>query len=309
MDTPVTFLMPAYNAMPLLRETIRSMQSQTQRNFLAIIVDDGSTDGTGEYLDSLGDSRFHIVHQENAGYVEALNRGAELVRTKYFARIDADDLALPERLEHQVALLDRHPDVAAVGSRVGYIFGRDRRFRVKIGPWKMSPSFAPPMAEPPFWNPGTDGQTMTHSSVTLRTEAFFAVEKYRQLAPAEDADLWLRLHDAGYRLACLDAVLGLYRVGSGSVSSQSYARQMQIVKYARHSHELRQKDQPDISFDDYAAAHPLQPEEVASGIARLRLRNAMGELLSGKLLRGSFSLAGAIARNPGVFLGKVRSRC
>ena len=309
MSTLVTFLMPAFNAMPLLRETIRSMQSQTLRDFAAIIVDDGSTDGTGDYLDSLGDSRFRIVHQENTGYVEALNRGADLVQTKYFARIDADDLALPQRLEKQVAFLEQHHDVAIVASRIGYIFGQNRRFRMKIGPWQKSPSFAPPMVDRPFWNPSTDGETVTHSSVTLRTDAFLSVEKYRDLAPAEDTDLWLRLHDAGYKLACLDEILALYRVGAGSVSSQAYSRQMQILRYARHSHALRCQKQPDISFQDYAAAHPLKPEEEASVLARLRLRNAMGELLSGRFVKGSFSLAKVIASDPTGFLNKLRSRC
>ncbi len=209
MDPLVTFLVPAYHAMPFIRETVRSMQAQTLEDFLAIVINDGSSDGTAEYLDSIDDSRFQIIHQENSGYVAALNRGSEYVTTRYFARLDADDISLPCRLEKQVAMLERFDDLAVVSSATGYIFGMRRRFGLGFGRWRFSPSYVPPMAKPPFRNPSTDGQTLTHSAVSIRTSMFRQVGGYRELAPAEDTDLWLRLHDKGFRQLIQGIVLSI----------------------------------------------------------------------------------------------------
>ncbi len=310
MNEPlITFLVPAYNAMPHIVETVKSIQSQTESNFFAIIINDGSTDGTENFLDHLSDERFTVVHRSNAGYVSALNFGAERVKTKYIARLDADDISLPERLSKQLHFLEQNADVAVVGSRNGYIAGKRRHFRVGLGSYEMRPSYAPPMRKPPLWDPVEDGQTITHSTATIRTDAFRLVGGYRPLAPAEDLDLWLRLHDAGYKLACLDEVLTLYRVGSTSVSSLSYSRQIQTIHYARFCHECRVANSPEPDFYSFVSLNPLSEAELESAKARLRLRVAMGRLLSGQLVRGSAGLLRLLFEHPELLLRKIKTRC
>lgn len=308
MTPKVTFLIPAYNALPHVRHTVASMLSQSHKDFRVLVVDDGSTDGTGEYLDSIRDSRFRIVHQENAGYVNALNTGAAMIETDYIARLDADDLAMPDRLEKQVDFLDRNPQVAVVGSRIGYIFLENRRFSIPLGLSRLSPGFSPPMRKCPFWNPIQDGQTIAHPSATLRRAAFVSVGGYRVIPPAEDIDLWIRLHEAGYLLACLPDVLCLYRIVPTSESGRSYARQLQITKYARDCHHLRSSGFAVPTFEDYASENPLNDEELAGGQVALRLRSAMGNLLAGKFFTGGGQIVSLIAREPGHFLRKLRSR-
>lgn len=310
MSEPLaTFLVPAYNAMPHILETVKSIQSQSESNFHAIIVNDGSTDGTADFLDHLRDERFTVIHRPNAGYVDALNYGAEQVKTKYIARLDADDISQPERLSKQLHFLEMHADVAVVGSRNGYIAGKRRQFCVGLGSYAIRPSYAPPMARPPLWNPSEDGQTITHSTATIRTDAFRSVGGYRSLAPAEDLDLWLRLHDAGYKLACLDDVLALYRVGSTSVSSLSYSRQIQTIHYARFCHECRKANLPEPDFASFVSMNPLSRGELDSAKTRLQLRMAMGRLLSGQLARGSAELLRLLVEHPGTLFRKIKARC
>lgn len=308
MEPRITFLVPAYNAMPTLRETVASIKAQTLKDFEAVIVNDGSSDGTGAYLDSLDDSRFRIIHQENRGIVEALRVGQEQVRTPYFARLDADDISLPTRLEKQVALLDAHPEVAIVGTRIAYVFGARREFRISLGPVRVHPTFAPPMANPPFWSPKTDGQSIAHPSAAIRTAAFRQIGGYRDLAPTEDLDLWLRMEDAGFKLACLDEVLVLYRVCSTSVSSRNFSRQVLTGWYARYCHRCRMSGEEEMSYEEFAAENPLTEEQLETVQARAGLRNAMADLLAGRFLRGAWKFSASAARHPDVVMDKVRAR-
>ena len=304
----VTFLIPVFNAIETIRYTVDSIFGQTMRDFQVIIVNDGSTDGTGEYLESIRDKRFKVVHQANAGYVKALMRGSELIDTPYFARLDADDIALPDRLAKQVAFLDQNPQVAVVGSRVGYVAGRKSHFKIKVGRFKLEPTFAPNMKNPPLWSPHFDGNSVAHPSVTIRTDAFRKIGGYRDLAPSEDLDLWLRMEDAGYQLACLDDLLVLYRVTGSSESSKAHYKQLLRGRYARHCHDCRRAGVEEPTLEEFEISYPLSGDRIADGAARLKLRNAFGELLSGNVFRGGLRVICVVALNPRNFASKLRAR-
>lgn len=117
----VTVLLPAYNAAAYIREAVDSIMAQTFKNFELLIINDGSTDGTGEILEQYNDPRIRLVHQPNMGLIKTLNKGLELAQGKYIARFDADDVCYPERLEEQVAFLNAHPDYVLIGSEADYM--------------------------------------------------------------------------------------------------------------------------------------------------------------------------------------------
>src|SRR5947209_7474553 len=113
----VTVLMPVFNAEEHLRATIDSMLQQTFHDYELLIVNDGSTDGSQEILRSVQDPRVRLLENErNRGLVYSLNRGMNEARGDYLARMDADDIAVPLRLQTQVEYLDRRPWVGVVGS-------------------------------------------------------------------------------------------------------------------------------------------------------------------------------------------------
>ena len=109
--------MTVFNGERFLREAVESILSQSFRDFEFIIIDDGSTDSSAVVLEFYRDqdARVRVYHQENIGIVESLNRGCGLARGKYIARMDADDVSTPTRLERQVAFLDANPLVGLVG--------------------------------------------------------------------------------------------------------------------------------------------------------------------------------------------------
>lgn len=113
----VGVVMPFYNAEKYMREAIESLLAQTYRDFEVIGVNDGSTDNSKKIFASYGDTRLRIFDlHENSGVVKALNSGLLYSRSEYIARMDADDVAMPERFEKQVSFLDKNKDVMVVGT-------------------------------------------------------------------------------------------------------------------------------------------------------------------------------------------------
>ena len=113
----VTVLMPVYNGEAYLREAIQSILDQTYKNFIFLIINDGSTDKTEEIIMSFDDNRIqYIKNSENLRLVKTLNKGLSLIKTKYVARMDADDISLPERLERQVDFMEEYSDVGLSGT-------------------------------------------------------------------------------------------------------------------------------------------------------------------------------------------------
>lgn len=115
----ISVVMPVYNGEKYIRETMDSVLNQTFTDFEFIIINDASKDKTEEIIKSYSDDRIvYLINEQNLGVAGTLNRGFENARGEYIARIDADDIAIAERFEKQVAFMDAHPDVGVCGSHI-----------------------------------------------------------------------------------------------------------------------------------------------------------------------------------------------
>ena len=113
----VSVIMPVYNGMPMIQASIASLLEQTYLNWECVIVNDGSTDSTRDYLASLTDARFVVHHfDKNRGRPQARQKGLECARGEFIAMLDADDIYHPEKLAVQVEVMNRHPEVYLVGA-------------------------------------------------------------------------------------------------------------------------------------------------------------------------------------------------
>ena len=119
MNKPqISVLMPVYNGEKFLREAIESILNQTYKDFEFLIINDGSTDRTREIIFSYNDSRIRYIENErNLKLIASLNKGLDLARGKYIARMDADDISMPDRLQKQFDFLELNPEVGLCGSR------------------------------------------------------------------------------------------------------------------------------------------------------------------------------------------------
>ena len=192
MPPRISVVMPVYNARPFLAEAIDSITKQTFQDLEFIIIDDGSTDGSFELSQAAArdDSRIRLIRQSHAGVTAALNRGViGPAQGEFVARMDADDISLPERFEIQADALDRQPDVLAIGSFVQRIDADGDTIAVSKWPLTHEEIDAGLLR-------GRGG--LAHPTAMIRSGALRAVGGYRQkFAFAQDKDLWLRLAERG----------------------------------------------------------------------------------------------------------------
>ncbi len=231
-----------------------------------------------------------------------------LVKTDYVARLDSDDICLPRRLEQQMDFLDKHPDVSVVGTRGGYIFGAKSRATFGVGKLKKSLSYAPPMANPPYWDPVDDGKILIHSTVMMRTAEILEVGGYPEIVPGQDLALWHVLKRAGKRLANIDETLLLSRVCRSGISSSNLSRQYQTWRYISYETDCLAKGISPQPMGEYMAEHTLTDEALKGLAERAKLRNSLADILNGKPVKGSAQLIAQLVSNPSIVIERIRSR-
>lgn len=197
----VSIGMPVYNGAGTLVAAIRSIINQTYQNWELLVMDDGSTDGSARVAASFGDPRIRIVEGgDNRGIVFRLNEAVRLAQGDYFARMDADDIAFPQRLERQVSYLDKHSEISLVGAKV-LIFSGDG---VVMGSVPVRGSHEEIVARP--WM----GFCLAHPT-WMGHRHWFLTNPYDQSANgAEDQQLLFRTRKM-VRFACLQEILLGYR--------------------------------------------------------------------------------------------------
>lgn len=204
MSEKVTWLIPILNGMPYLPETLASIESQTYKNWEVLVWDNGSTDGTLEELDKWIPSRLpgKVFTGEPYGVGGSLKRLVEECKTEFCARIDADDINFPDRLEKQIAFLKENPDVALVGSQQEPIDDKNNFLEYYY--------FIPPSHDD-IVHTMLGSNCICHPSVLFRKSAVLKVGNYKDVQNIEDYDLWLRLA-SHFKIANLNQKLIYYRV-------------------------------------------------------------------------------------------------
>lgn len=205
----ITVLMPVYNGAKYLIAAVDSILNQSFPNFEFLIIDDGSSDETADLLKSYKDPRVKILkHDKNRGFAYSLNEGIKLAMGKYIARMDVDDISLPDRLYEQIKYLDNHSEVDIIGSSAK-----------RIGVIKKS-FWMPPLTHNEIKATLLFESSFAHPTVMVRNKlckmaSFKYIGKYR---PAEDYELWSRIADVA-KMGNLKQVLLFYRIHSSQDSS------------------------------------------------------------------------------------------
>jgi glycosyltransferase involved in cell wall biosynthesis len=214
----VSVLMSVYNGDRYVKEAINSILNQTFTNFEFIIIDDGSTDRTLEILTTYTekDDRIRLASGENRGLTKTLNEMLSQSKGDFIARIDADDIALPERFDKQLQFLQQNTDVVCVGSSLDWI---DEKGRF-IAHCSM------PEGNEELQQLMLGGISMLHHPCAMfRRLAALQVGGYDEtLKTSADLDLWLKLGEIG-RLANLPETLMLYRLHPRSITNAKQVQQ------------------------------------------------------------------------------------
>lgn len=276
--------MSVYNGERFLAAAIDSVLAQTFTDFEFLILDDGSRDGTARILADAAarDPRIRVIARENRGLVAALNTLLDEARAPLVARMDADDIALPERFARQIAFLDAHPEVGVLGTWTEDIDEAGQPY----------PLVAPdhPIDHAAFLAAIEAGAPLLcHPAVIYRRDLVRAVGGYHPaFRHCEDLDLWLRL--AGVtQIANLPERLIRYRHYAQQVSSRHTTEQQVNAVIARLAHAERMAGRPDPT-EHLAAMPPIDAIDALfdhEGLSRaVRAAVAPGLLYSRAALAG-----------------------
>jgi glycosyltransferase involved in cell wall biosynthesis len=226
----LTVGLPVYNAMPFLPQTLESLLRQTHEDFDLLVIDDGSTDGSLDYLKSVKDQRLRLLSQENRGLVATLNRMLEETHTPWLVRHDADDIAFPERLALTNEQISRYPEAGMFYSLARYC--QDGRL---FGTFRTTS--ATPQGLRDLTNSG-HLLAICHPAVTLNVPKTMNLGGYRFNLHVEDIDLWWRMA-LRFDIRLIPAATIAVRHNAGSVSARNFERQCintLFVQYLLLSH-------------------------------------------------------------------------
>lgn len=180
----VSVIMSVYNDERFIHDAVESILRQTFQDFEFIIINDGSTDRTYEILSSFKDERIRVFNQENRGLTFSLNRCLSLARGEYIARMDGDDISMPERFSREISFLEEKPSIGLVGTFAYRIDTQGRK--IGLSTYKTEPKEIREnlWIDCPF----------CHTSVMFRKSCIDKIGGYRErVGPAEDLDLWFRI--------------------------------------------------------------------------------------------------------------------
>jgi hypothetical protein len=234
----ISVVLPVYNGETYVREAVESILVQTFKDFELIIINDGSTDGSGAILRELSgrDPRIVLIERPNGGLVSALNDGIAMARADLIARMDADDVAMPDRFALQLARMLAEPDLGVLGSFIRIMDSTGRIIR--LGEYPVSVEETARFMD--------HGCPVAHPTVMMRREMLLKVGGYRKLfCHCEDYDLWLRISELGYGIANLPLPLLNYRMHSGNVSAVYRDEQKLGTIIALLAHRARLAGLPD----------------------------------------------------------------
>ncbi|TWU41193.1 putative glycosyltransferase EpsE [Novipirellula aureliae] len=265
-ETPlVSVLMPVRDTEQYVGLAISSILTQSFSEFEFLIIDDGSSDQTPALLKHAADQdhRIRLITQATDGVRVALSRGLESARGQYIARMDADDIALPDRLEKQVTYLDSHPGVVGVGGQTWAIDSDDLR---------LFPIELPTDPEAIEQSLLSGKNCISNPTTMLRRRAVQIAGGYKDEYPTDDYGLWLRLLEVGPLHNQADFVLE-YRLHAAQTTLSKH--QSQLTAAHRIVNEARERRGLPLLAE-------LPPDHSPASIARIHHHWAMSAAQSGQ---------------------------
>lgn len=222
----ITVLMSVYNCADTLEEAIDSLYNQTYKGFKLVLCDDGSTDNTYEIAKQYSNKHDNIIllkNEKNLKLAASLNRCLEYADTEYVARMDGDDISLPERFEKEINFLDQHHEYAVVSCPMIYFD--------ETGDWGKGK-----IEEKPDINSFKKGAPHTHAPCMIRTDVIKEVGGYKdtkRTIRVEDYYLWYKIYKAGYRGYNLQEPLYKMRDDRNAMSRRTFENRWNafLIKY------------------------------------------------------------------------------
>jgi len=209
---------PCYNAEKTIAKTIESIINQTYTDWELIIINDGSRDNSLIEIEKFCDNRIIVINRENKGLPASLNEIASLAKGKYLARMDSDDIMLPNRIEKQVEYLENNSDVNLLGGGIICIDDKEN---------DIGERFAPKIIKTAYQI--FKGEIIFHPTIIGKTEWFKKNPYDENLIRSEDFELWCRTADSAI-IHNLQEPLIYYREYAENTTLSKYLLQSKISR-------------------------------------------------------------------------------
>ena len=298
----VSVFMSVYNGGEYLAVAVDSVLKQTYTNFEFIIVNDGSEDGTADYLDGLSDQRIRVIHQENQGLGKPLNKWMQTCKGKYVMRLDADDICHKTRMEKQVAFLESNPEVILVGCQI-------QMFSEK-GKGSVSSLFTD--HESILSGMLNGWHTQSHPTIMWRRSLLEHIPGYAFSGAGED---WSFLLDAARfgKLANHTEVLYYYRLHESSNAWKGAKRVQAGLTYAIKRYQHFMKTGNEYPLDDFMREWSQRSllkviHTEFQAMSAVLYRKAMLDNMEGRRIPFYVKLGLAAALDPGKTVGAIRKK-
>lgn len=248
----ISVVIPLYNKAEYIAETIKSVLTQTFRNFELIIVNDGSTDSSLEVVKSFSDNRIKIINKTNGGESSARNVGIKSSISPYVALLDADDLWEPTFLYEMAGLIERYPEAALFGS--GYVFidknGCQRNPQIGLPPNFVG--YINNYFELAITNPLYSSSSSVIKKFELDTIGMFD----ESLSKGPDLDMWIKIA-LNYKVAYLNKPLSYYRLGSTKSAMGTNVERDRCLIWNLDRYSAYEQSNPSFKFflDSWRLAH------------------------------------------------------
>lgn len=230
-DILVSVIIPCYNGEQYIEAAVKSILQQSYHHLEVLVINDGSTDKSADILLQLAQEDLrvrYVENEQNLGLIATLNKAIQLAQGKYIARMDADDIALPDRIAKQVAFLQQHPQVAVVGGAIE-TFGEGVTKQVLALPEQDMAIKAHLFLASAFHHP----TVMFNMNVLDIDDVVYQQQYYR----AEDYGLWVHLMLKGYQFANLPEVILQYRILPNSETrllAKNLAQKNEVLRKIHH---------------------------------------------------------------------------
>jgi glycosyltransferase involved in cell wall biosynthesis len=227
--TQVSVVMPVFNGEKYVAEAVDSILRQSFKDFEFVILNDGSEDCTSKILATYEDARILVIERENRGFAHSLNEAIQLSKGRYIARMDADDIALENRLELQYEFMESNPGIDILGGQA-YTIDEDGRITGE-------------MRKPISWDSISKyiryACPLCHPTYFLRRNVYAITKGYRLIPPVEDYDFLLRAFEKGFIMANLPEKVLKHRIVSSGMSLSNPGRTVVFASRIQKLHKMR----------------------------------------------------------------------
>lgn len=206
----ISVILPVYNAELYLKEAIESILKQTYKSFELIILNDGSSDNSLNIINSFKDDRIILIDRKNKGLVYTLNEGINMAKSKYIARMDADDISLSDRFEKQIKHMEEN-SLDICGGHFLLIDERDNINGLSLVPLSHETCFLSLVSKVPFAHPSV----MIRKDFLTKNNLRYGQSEYKI---AEDLDFWIRMYEKDARFGNVNDIIFRYRILDSSLS-------------------------------------------------------------------------------------------